>query len=311
MSVRPQACGQAFAFAVDVLAGEWEPPAGCKRRGGELQIQNNHVSAVRSIRRRAYLCRVDDQKKPQRLHVPGAQLPHLPQHVPGLHWKIGEIPGWLRQTNGEKRWPVTVGVLIAITMQVMLPDRYALQPKFLVPGLEAVLLAGLIVANPVRFQREHPIVRWSSLAMTVLIAVTNFASIVRLINQILHHNSGQPSVDAVTLLGSGVAIWITNILVFALFYWEFDRGGPFARAEARTPYPDFLFVQMTDPSKASPDWEPTFIDYAYLSYTNSTSFSPTDTMPMASWAKLSMMLQSGVSLVTLALVAARAVNILP
>lgn len=259
----------------------------------------------------AYSQVVNDEPQSQHHDVVGAHLPHLPQHVPGLHWKVGELPGWLRETDGEKRWPVTIGVGLAIVLQVVLPDRYALQPKFLLPVLETVLLLGLIGANPVRFQREHPIVRWGSLAMTILIALANFSSIVRLINQIVNHKSGQPAPDAVTLLGSGVAIWITNILVFALIYWEFDRGGPFSRAQARKPYPDFLFPQMTDPSKARPDWEPTFVDYAYVSFTNSTSFSPTDTMPMSSWAKMTMMLQSGMSLVTLALVAARAVGILP
>jgi uncharacterized membrane protein len=238
-------------------------------------------------------------------------MPHLPQHVPGLHWKIGELPGWLRKTAGEKRWPVTIGVVAAIVLQLMLPDRYAFQPKYLLPILEVLLLLGLIAANPVRFQREHPIVRWASLIMTLLIALANFGSIVRLINQILHHKPNTTAVDPITLLGSGLAIWLTNMLVFALFYWEFDRGGPFSRAEARKPYPDFMFPQMTDPSKADPDWEPTFVDYIYLSFTNSTAFSPTDTLPMSSWAKMTMMLQSAISLVTVALVAARAVNILP
>ena len=251
---------------------------------------------------------MDDRRDPEAQRAAGAHLSHLNQHVPGLHWEIGKLPAWLRETAGERRWPVTIGVVLAIVMQVVLPDRYALQPKLLLPALEVVLLVGLVTANPVRFQREHPIVRWMSLSMTIAIAVANLTSIARLINEILHHKAGTPDVDAVTLLGSGLAIWITNVVVFALIYWEFDRGGPFSRAAARNPYPDFLFTQMTDPSKAPPSWEPTFVDYAYLSFTNSTAFSPTDTLPMSSWAKMTMMVQSGVSLVTIALVAARAVN---
>lgn len=253
---------------------------------------------------------MDDPQEPRAQQAGGAHLRHLGPHVPGLSWELGKLPGWLRETAGERRWPVTIGVVLAIVMQVVLPDRYALQPKLLLPVLEAVLLIGLVAANPVRFQREHPIVRWMSLSMTIFIAVANLTSIARLINQIVNHKSGQPTVDAVTLLGSGLAIWVTNVMVFALIYWEFDRGGPFSRAAARNPYPDFLFAQMTDPSKAHPDWEPTFVDYAYLSFTNSTAFSPTDTLPMSAWAKMTMMVQSGVSLVTIALVAARAVNIL-
>ena len=240
-----------------------------------------------------------------------AAATHAQQHhVAGLYRELAKLPPWLRKTAGESRWPVTAGVVTVIILQLVLPDRYALHPRYLLPLLEVALLLGLIAANPVRFQREHPIVRWGSLAMTVLIALANFGSIIRLINQIIRHTAAQAPVDAVTLLGSALAIWVTNILVFSLFYWEFDRGGPFARADARKPYADFLYPQMTDPSKAHPDWEPTFVDYFYLSFTNSTAFSPTDTMPMSSWAKLTMMLQSAVSLVTIALVAARAVNIL-
>jgi hypothetical protein len=258
---------------------------------------------------------VDDQHE-----IPGASpehhggLPHVlhvQPHVPGLHWEHGKLPGWLRKTAAEPRWPVTIGILLAVALQLVLPDRYALQPKFLLPLLELGLLLGLVAVNPVRFQREHPAIRWGSLALTGLIGAANFGSIARLISQILHHQANLPSNYAQVLLGSGIAIWTTNMLVFAVFYWEFDRGGPFARAAARQPYPDFLFPQMTDPSKAHEDWEPRFVDYAYLSFTNSTAFSPTDTLPLASWAKLTMMIQSAVSLVTVALVAARAVNILP
>jgi uncharacterized membrane protein len=235
-----------------------------------------------------------------------AHLPHLGEHVPGLHWKAGALPGWLRKTEGENRWPATITVLVAIALQIVTPDRYALHPRLLLPILEAVLLLALIAANPVRLQRAHPAIRFCSLALTVLMAIANFASVVMLIDQILKHHAS----NATALLGGGVNIWITNIIVFALCYWEFDRGGPAARAEASRPYPDFLFPQMMDPSKAHESWEPTFVDYLYLSFTNSTAFSPTDTMPMVPWAKLVMLAQSMISLVTVALVAARAVNIL-
>ncbi|WP_344654948.1 hypothetical protein [Catenulispora subtropica] len=243
---------------------------------------------------------------------PEPEWREISTHVPGLHWDPGRIPAWLRQTSGEPRWPVTLGVLLAIALQLALPDRYALRPRYLLPVAEVLLLAGLIAANPVRFQREHPAIRWASIGLTLLVGGANFGSIARLVNQILHHQTvNSPTDYAQTLLGSGIAIWITNVLAFALVYWQFDRGGPFSRAQARKPYPDFLFPQMTDPSKAHEDWEPGFVDYAYLSFTNSTAFSPTDTLPMSSWAKLMMMTQSAVSLITVALVAARAVNVLP
>ena len=105
-------------------------------------------------------------------------------------------------------------------------------------------------------------------------------------------------------------IWITNVLVFGLWYWELDRGGPVARLEAHRRQPDFLFPQMTAPDATTPDWTPTFLDYLYTSFTNATAFSPTDTMPLTAWAKLLMMVQSLASLLTVSLVISRAVNIL-
>ena len=100
------------------------------------------------------------------------------------------------------------------------------------------------------------------------------------------------------------------MIVFALWYWEFDRGGPAARALGTDPYPDFLFVQMTSPKLAPPDWEPAFADYLYLAFTNAAAFSPTDVMPLSRWAKLAMTVQSAISILTVALIVARAVNIL-
>jgi uncharacterized membrane protein len=111
------------------------------------------------------------------------------------------------------------------------------------------------------------------------------------------------------LLLIGGAIWLTNVIVFGMWYWNLDRGGPAARAQALKPYPDFLFPQMTVVDLSPPDWQPEFFDYLYLSFTNAAAFSPTDTMPLARWAKLAMMLQSIVSLGTVVLVIARAVNI--
>jgi len=116
--------------------------------------------------------------------------------------------------------------------------------------------------------------------------------------------------NAGPLLVTGGAIWLTNVIVFGLWYWEFDRGGPVARALGTRPYPDFQFVQMTSRELAPPDWEPAFTDYLYLAFTNASAFSPTDVMPLSRWAKLAMALQSVISIVTVALIVARAVNIL-
>jgi hypothetical protein len=105
-------------------------------------------------------------------------------------------------------------------------------------------------------------------------------------------------------------LWATNVLLFSLWYWELDRGGPIAREQQKTAFPDFLFPQMIDPQFAPSDWRPMMLDYLYVSFTNATAFSPTDTMPLSRWAKLLMAVQSGTSLATLGLVVARAVNIL-
>jgi hypothetical protein len=105
-------------------------------------------------------------------------------------------------------------------------------------------------------------------------------------------------------------IWFTNVLAFGLWYWEFDRGGPGSRSHVHHREPDFLFPQMANPDAAPKDWCPSFIDYMYVTFTNATAFSPTDTMPLTQWAKLLMAVQSLASLLTVALVAARAVNIL-
>jgi uncharacterized membrane protein len=134
----------------------------------------------------------------------------------------------------------------------------------------------------------------------------------RLVIALVHHTSSGTATldDAGLLLRNGGAIWLTNVIVFALWYWEMDRGGPVARACGTRAHTDFLFAQMTAPEFVPRDWEPAFLDYFYLSFTNATAFSPTDTLPLSRWAKVTMMFQSAVSLVTVALVVARAVNVL-
>jgi hypothetical protein len=217
------------------------------------------------------------------------------------------IPAWLRVTRGENRWPVAAAIVVAIGLQVALPDRLALQSRWLLPGLELAMLIGLIIASPVRFNRESTALRVASLTLTGLLSLANAWSATLLILGLVRGTEGE---DAGALLSTGVAIWLTNIIAFAVWYWQFDRGGPAARAHARRDLPDFQFVQMQNPDLAHPDWEPQFVDYLYLSFTNATAFSPTDVMPLSRWAKLTMLGQSLVSLVTLALVIARAVNIL-
>ncbi|HEY2308877.1 MAG TPA: hypothetical protein VGI05_23630 [Streptosporangiaceae bacterium] len=223
------------------------------------------------------------------------------QHMP--------IPAWVRKTPGERRWPVTASVVVAITLQLLLPPHLTEPlPRALLPVLEGALLVGLSIANPVRIERRGKPVRAASIALIVLMTIANAASAVLLIHAIVR---GKPVTSAGPLLASGASIWTTNVIAFALWYWEFDRGGPVNRALGTSQLPDLLFTQMAVPELAPPDWEPRFVDYLYLSFTNATAFSPTDVMPMARWAKLTMLVQSAVSLAVGVLVIARAVNILP
>lgn len=217
------------------------------------------------------------------------------------------VPAWLRTTRPENRIPVMLAVLVAAALQLTLPRRLSLPPRELIPGLELALLLALTVVNPVRLQTEHRLLRFASTALVAMITLANGVSAFLLAQRLVAGTAGS---DPIALLVAGGSIYLTNIIAFGLWYWEFDRGGPFARSRGARPHGDFLFAQMATPEVASHDWEPHFVDYLYVSFTNATAFSPTDTLPLSRWAKLLMSAQSLVSLVTVALVVARAVNIL-
>ena len=216
-------------------------------------------------------------------------------------------PAWRRVTVGEPRLPVSLAVLAAIAIEFVLPSRVANHPRAVLAGVAAALLVGIVAANPRRINKPERRLRAASLVLIGVLSAANMASAARLITDLVN---GEGIRDPAQLLLTGAAIWLTNIIVFSLWYWEFDRGGPAARANATQPYPDFLFPQMTSPDLAPPEWEPVFLDYLYMSFTNAMAFSPTDVIPMTRWAKLTMLAQSVVSVVTLVLVIARAVNIL-
>ena len=225
-----------------------------------------------------------------------------------VHVAGGELgPAWRRATRGEPRLPVSVAILVAIGLQASLPNRVANQPRWLLPGLAALLLVGIVLANPAHINRRSPALRATTLLLVLFMSAANIASAARLVFDLVR---SQGLRDPTELLLTGLSIWLTNVIVFALWYWEFDRGGPVARAIAPRPYPDFLFPQMASPELAPEHWEPAFVDYLYMSFTNATAFSPTDVMPLSRWAKLTMLVQSAISLITVALVIARAVNVL-
>ena len=216
-------------------------------------------------------------------------------------------PAWKRMTTGEPRWSVTLAIIIAIVLQYVLPATLTPRPRWLLPVLESAVLVALFIANPGRIDNLSRRLRTATIVLIILASIANASSAVRLVWTIIEGKDGQ---DATALLGTAAAIWITNVIVFALWYWELDRGGPAARAHGVHDRPDFVFAPMMTPELEPAEWEPSFADYLYLSFTNATAFSPTDTMPFVTWAKLTMMLQSSVSLVTLVVVISRAVGLL-
>ena len=240
----------------------------------------------------------------------GRRLGRAGEHVgQRVGHELGEtiVPAWARVTEGENRWPITAVGAVAIALQVLVPRKYNFHPFWILPALEAALLVGLAVVNPRRVGGISQAMRMVGIALTAVISVANGWSAVLLIRALIEGHAGE---NAGPLLATGGAIWLTNVIVFALWYWELDRGGPAARANNLRPYCDFYFPQMDIPELVPPHWEPSFWDYFYLSFTNATAFSPTDVLPLARWAKLTMLAQSAVSLATVALVIARAVNIL-
>ncbi len=203
-------------------------------------------------------------------------------------------------------WGPLLIVAIAIALDVVLPNKLRLGPRWLLPGLEALLLVGLALASPSRRARHYQRRRAVVLTLIALISATNAVSLALLVHYLVSggHETGKD------LIFSGVLLWVNNVLIFGLWYWELDRGGPVERMRETPDPPDFLFVQMSSPELAPKDWVPSLVDYLYLSFTNSTAFSPTDTMPLTSMAKSLMAGQSLVALITVGLVVARAVNIL-
>jgi uncharacterized membrane protein len=232
------------------------------------------------------------------LHLPGQAMGEITGRI---------VPAWKRRTDGEARWAAGAAVLFAIAVQLSLPASLAMPPRWLLPSVGLVLLIGLLISNPARLDTRSSGLRATSILLTGVMSLANAVSALRLIKRLL---DGVAVESATLLLRWGGAIWITNVVVFALWYWELDRGGPGARAEGVHQYPDLLFTQMSSPEVAPPDWEPKFLDYFYLAFTNATAFSPTDVMPLTRWAKMLMLLQSVVSVTTTVLVIARAVNIL-
>lgn len=209
---------------------------------------------------------------------------------------------------GERRAPVVITVLVAMGLPFLMPAEVSTDRRWVAAAVLGVLLAAMLVMDPGRIDRRSRAVRGVRLALiTALTAGAGYAT-VRLVTVILRGEDGANS--ASDLLRAGGLVWLYLVIAFAFLYWELDGGGPGERAHATPAFPDLMFPQHGNPELAPPGWRPVFVDYLYLGLTGAIAFSPTDTMPLAHWAKAAMAVESVASITIVGLVVARAVNIL-
>ena len=226
------------------------------------------------------------------------------------------------QTHAIDFWLARGAIALTAALNLFLVNRLSIVPSWLASSVEIAMLAPLSIAtawthgrirqatsddhwNLIHLRRR--VIRRMAILLTAVVTVINFEALFGVLQALLHGTNG-PSGQS--LLIDALNIWFTNVVVFALWFWNLDRGGPAMRGLATKGDIDFLFPQMVGNLPGKEAWTPGFIDYFYLSFTNATAFSPTDTMPLSSRSKLLMILESSVSLLTIGLVAARAVNIL-
>ena len=226
--------------------------------------------------------------------------------------ETGGVPSEAPDSSGsraEPRWPMATAILVAIALQVGLPHRGRVAwASWVFPILELVMLGLLIAWDPGKIDRRSRRNRRLTISLIAVFTVANTLGVAILLYDIFTKEAGLSSGP---LLGRGGALWVTNIIVFSLWFWELDRGGPAERAAGSQIALSFAFPENAMPEFAEGTWTPRYPDYLYLSFTNATAFSPTDTLPVKTWAKMAMMIEAVVSLVTAILVIARAVNIFP
>ena len=202
---------------------------------------------------------------------------------------------------------MVAAVLTAMVLTLLLPEGLRLFPRWVVPAIAAVLLIALIAGDPGKIDRRSTKLRWLSITLVAVLVASALLGTAELVDELI--NGGKDTDSAGDLLAAGAIVWGANNIAFSLLFWELDAGGAAARAHRIHAYPDFAFPQHVNPDLAPPGWQPRFIDYLYLGFTNATAFSPTDAMPMAPWAKVAMAVQALASLALLGLVVARAVNV--
>lgn len=210
--------------------------------------------------------------------------------------------------RGERRWPPALAVLVLIGLPFLLPAHLCPRLLWAVAPIEVGLMIAIVVADPGRIDKDTPLVRGLEVTLSVVLVLLAGFLTAALIVELL---DGAPDLrEASTLLATGGLVWAGANVAFALLYWQLDGGGSARRLQRPRAHPDFMFPEHANPELARPGWRPTFADYLYLGFTNATAFSPTDVMPLAAWAKLTMAFQAVLSLLILSLVIANAVNIL-
>ena len=216
-------------------------------------------------------------------------------------------PASTHATHAQPRWPAILALFAVGALELALPPSFALGPHWLLLLIVAVLTIPAVLARRNGRHQLNQVFGYCTNALVTLALVWSLAALVR--------SLPQHTLAPKALLGVAAVLWVSNVLVFASWYWRLDAGGPHAR-DLRDAHTEgaFLFPQMTIPALQTPEgargWAPGFIDYLFLAFNTSTAFSPTDVPVLSRWAKLLMMIQASISLITIALLAARAVNIL-
>jgi uncharacterized membrane protein len=207
----------------------------------------------------------------------------------------------------EPIWHVQIAIILAASLQVIIPDKFIFGPRYVLPVIEILLMLALAFTTPQEKIFKSLARRINVILLLGIAAVANAYSLGEVANELL---KGGRIANGRALILTALNIYLTNIIIFGLAYWEMDGGGPGERLTVPKHEQDFLFPQHQNEDYKHPEWIPTFFDYLYVSSTNGMAFSPTDTMPLSRRAKLLMLIQATLSLVTIGLVAARAVNIL-
>lgn len=211
----------------------------------------------------------------------------------------------------ERRWPASLTVLVVLLLQLGLPVEMGGLPRYVIPAVELALLVPVALSNPLTLERDSGVIRSLAVVLSVLVLAANALILLLLVRHVIMHDT-VGRMPPGSLVRAGILIWVTNVAAAAVAFWELDRGGPFARdpehpRESRRP--DLLFPQQTGiPGWDAERWRPGFGDYLFVAFTAATAFSPTDTLPLSFPAKLVTGLASAVSLVTVGILVARAVN---